>query len=152
MTINIYQIAKNDKDYFEPIVKDFIKMSSRFAKVQIHNMFTKQISKAQTIGLKEAQESYNNIFLPKLDSGYNIALDVLGKKVDSFKFASLLKDKSTINFFIGGAFGFDKTFLKKCDMIISLSDLTYAHKIANIVLCEQIFRGLCINHNHPYHK
>jgi 23S rRNA (pseudouridine1915-N3)-methyltransferase len=30
--------------------------------------------------------------------------------------------------------------------------LTYAHKIANIVLCEQIFRGLCINHNHPYHK
>ena len=152
MTINIYQIAKNDKDYFEPIVKDFIKMSSRFAKVQIHYMFTKQISKDQTIGLKEAQESYNNNFLPKLDSGYNIALDVLGKKVDSFKFASLLKDKSTINFFIGGAFGFDKTFLEKCDKIISLSDLTYAHKIANIVLCEQIFRGLCINHNHPYHK
>ncbi|MDN5377136.1 MAG: rRNA (pseudouridine1915-N3)-methyltransferase, partial [Sulfurospirillum sp.] len=43
-------------------------------------------------------------------------------------------------------------FLKKTDKVISLSKLTYAHKIAKVVLLEQIYRGLCIKNNHPYHK
>jgi 23S rRNA (pseudouridine1915-N3)-methyltransferase len=151
MKINIYQIAKNDKDEFEPLIKNFIKMSSKYAKVEIHNLFNKQIGKAQTIGENEAKASYSDVFNPKL-KGYNIALDVLGKKIDSYKFSELISNNTTINFFIGGAFGFEKSFLEKCDRIITLSDLTMAHKIANIVLLEQIFRGLCIANNHPYHK
>ena len=134
------------------MVNEFIKMSSRYATVEVHSIFNKQIGKAQTIGEKEAQKSYNDVFIPKLDNGYNIVLDVLGSKMDSFKFSTFLEDKMTVNFFIGGAFGFDREFLTKCDKVISLSELTYAHKIANIVLCEQIFRSLCILNNHPYHK
>lgn len=127
-------------------------MSSRWAKVEVHSLFNKQIAKAQTLGEKEAQQAYNELYIPKLSTGYNIALDVLGQKVDSFKFSNLLEDKLTINFFIGGAYGFDREFLNMCDKSISLSELTFAHKIANIVLCEQIFRSLCILNNHPYHK
>ena len=149
--INIYQIAKNDKDEFSPLITNFIKMSSKYAKIEIHNLFNKQIGKAQTIGEKEAQRSYSEVFEPKLN-GFNIALDVLGKKVDSFEFSRLMENHTIINFFIGGAFGFEREFLKRCDKIITLSDLTMAHKIANIVLLEQIFRGLCISNNHPYHK
>jgi len=127
-------------------------MSSKFAKVEVHSLFNKQISKAQTIGQKESQQSYNNIFIPKISTGYNIALDVLGAKIDSFEFSKILEDKVIVNFYIGGAYGFNKEFLSLCDEVISLSNLTYAHKIANIVLCEQIFRALCISNNHPYHK
>ena len=127
-------------------------MSSRFATVEVHSLFNKQISKAQILGEKESQKAYNELYIPKLNSGYNIALDILGKKLDSFKFSKLLEDKITINFFIGGAYGFDREFLKRCDRTVSLSDLTMAHKVANIVLCEQIFRGLSIINNHPYHK
>jgi len=144
--------VKKSNDNFEPIINEFIKMSSRFAKVEVHSLFNKQISKAQTIGEKESQQAYNDLYIPKLNSGYNIALDVLGKQIDSFKFSKLLDDKITINFFIGGAYGFNRSFLEKCDTTISLSQLTYAHKIANLVLVEQIFRSLCILNNHPYHK
>ncbi len=152
MKINIYQIAKNDKDDFEPLVNNFIKMSSKYAKIEIHNLFNNNIGKQQTIGETEARRSYSEVFEPKLLNGFNIALDVLGKKLDSFTFSKLLEDKITINFFIGGAYGFERNFLEKCDRVITLSDLTMAHKIANIVLLEQIFRGLCISNNHPYHK
>ncbi len=127
-------------------------MSSRFAKIEVHSLFNKQISKAQTIGEVESQKAYNELYIPKLSTGYNIALDVLGKQIDSFKFSTLLEDKTTINFFIGGAYGFDRNFLKKCDRTVSLSQLTMAHKVANLVLCEQVFRSLCILNNHPYHK
>jgi len=151
LKINIYQIAKNDKDEFTPLIVNFTKMASKYAKIEIHNLFNKQIGKAQTISEKDAKKSYSEVFEPKLN-GFNIALDVLGKKLDSFAFSKLVEDNTTINFFIGGAFGFEREFLAKCDKVISLSDLTMAHKIANIVLIEQIFRGLCISNNHPYHK
>ena len=45
-----------------------------------------------------------------------------------------------------------ENFKAKADKIISLSRLTLAHKIAKLLLFEQIFRALCINANHPYHK
>lgn len=151
MKINIYAIVKPSKDDFDKLIQEFIKMSSKYAKVEVNYIFNKTISKAQTIGEKEAQASYTQTYEP-LMKGYNIALDVLGKRVDSYKFANLLEGKNEINFFIGGAFGFEREFLKKCDSIISLSDLTMAHKLANLVLTEQIFRGLCILNNHPYHK
>jgi len=127
-------------------------MSSRFAKVEVHSLFNKQISKAQTIGEMESQKAYNELYIPKLATGYNIALDVLGKQIDSFQFSTLLEDKTTINFFIGGAYGFHSNFLTQCDKVISLSQLTMAHKVANLVLCEQVFRSLCILNHHPYHK
>jgi len=53
---------------------------------------------------------------------------------------------------IGGAYGFNQEFLNKTQKVISLSKLTFAHKIAKTVLYEQIYRGHCIKNNHPYHK
>jgi len=152
MTINIYQIAKNDKDEYDPIVKNFLKMSKKYSNVKINNMFNKNIGKAQTIGLKESQKAYAAVFEDKMNGNFNIALDVLGKKIDSFEFSSLIQSHANINFFIGGAYGFSREFISKCDTVISISDMTMAHKIVNIVLLEQIFRGLCIANNHPYHK
>ena len=127
-------------------------MSGKYATVEVHSLFNKNIAKAQTLGEKESHKAYNELYIPKLSNGYNIALDVLGKQVDSFKFSEMIDNKHTINFFIGGAYGFDREFLSKCDTTISLSKLTYAHKIATIVLFEQVFRSLCILNNHPYHK
>ncbi|MBS9782846.1 MAG: 23S rRNA (pseudouridine(1915)-N(3))-methyltransferase RlmH [Arcobacter sp.] len=151
LKINIYAIVKPTKDESDKLINNFIKMSSKYAKVQVQYIFNKNIAKAQTIGQKDAQESYTKAYEPFFKE-YNIALDVKGKKLDSFKFSNLLENKNEINFFIGGAYGFSQDFLSKCNNIISLSDLTMAHKIANIVLCEQVFRGLCILNNHPYHK
>ena len=149
--INIYSIIKPSKDEFDVLIKEFIKMSSKYAKVEVFYIFNKNIAKAQTIGEKESQQAYSDTYEPLL-KGYNIALDVLGKKLDTYAFSSLIDNKNEVNFFIGGAFGFQREFLTKCDVTISLSDLTMAHKVANIVLTEQIFRALSIQNNHPYHK
>jgi 23S rRNA (pseudouridine1915-N3)-methyltransferase len=151
MKINIYAIVKPTNDDFDKISKEFIKMCSKFAKVEVHNIFNKTIARAQTIGEKEAKESYTKAYENYL-TGYCIALDVLGKKVDSFEFSELISNNAEVNFFIGGAFGFEKEFLQKCDKIISLSSLTMAHKVVTLVLLEQVFRGLAIKNNHPYHK
>ena len=48
-------------------------MSSKYAKVEVHYILIKNIAKAQTIGEKEAQQSYSETYEPLL-KGYNIAL------------------------------------------------------------------------------
>ena len=66
--------------------------------------------------------------------------------------AKLISDKTQISFFIGGAYGLSQNFKQKTDAVVSLSRMTMAHKIAKLMLYEQIFRALCINKGHPYHK
>src|SRR5574344_734010 len=138
-------IAKASNDDFDKLINDFIKMSSKYSKINIHYIFNNEISKAQNISQEEAQKIYTKTYQPYL-KGYNVALDVLGKNIDTFAFSNLLENKMQINFFIGGAYGFQREFLDLCDTTIQLSNLTFAHKLATLVLSEQIFRGLTIIH------
>ena len=144
MQINIYSIEK--KESYKNILDDFIKQSKQFAEVKNITIFNKSLSK------DNSPKNYTKIFEKFLTNGYNVALTPEGKMVDSFRFANLLKDKQTINFFIGGAYGLEEEFKYRCDIKVSLTPLTLSHKIAKLVLFEQIFRGLAINNNHPYHK
>ncbi|MBE0491745.1 MAG: 23S rRNA (pseudouridine(1915)-N(3))-methyltransferase RlmH [Sulfurospirillum sp.] len=151
MYIKVFSIEKTTDNSLECMLKEYKKMISRFSVIEDLVLFNKQIAKAQTTGMQAAQEAYAKVYEPHV-KGFNIALDVAGLQMDSFAFSKLMEDAVNINFFIGGAYGFNKEFLQKADKVISLSYLTYAHKIAKLVLYEQIYRGLCIKENHPYHK
>jgi len=151
VNIKVFTIEKSSEPSIEMLSKEFGKMISRFAKIEEVKIFTKPIALAQSIGVNEAQNAYTKAYEPHL-KGYNVALDVEGEVLDSEAFSRLFSNDMHVNFFIGGAFGFEDAFLKQTQKIISLSRLTYAHKIAKVVLFEQIYRGLCIVNNHPYHK
>jgi 23S rRNA (pseudouridine1915-N3)-methyltransferase len=126
-------------------------MIQKYTKIEEIAIFNKKISSAQNRDAIIAKESYTEAFLPKMN-GYNIALHPAGSEMDSFEFSKNFANISALNFFIAGAYGFDDQFLKKCDKVISLSKLTFSHKIAKVILFEQIFRALSIVNNHPYHK
>ncbi len=152
MKINVYSIEKNQNQHIKNICDEYAKMSSKYAILDDNVIFNNRIAKAQNTDEKKAKEEYFKAYEQYMQDGFNICLDVNGKSVDSFEFSELLKDKSKINFFIGGAYGFETSILKASDKVISLSPLTCAHKIAKVMLFEQIYRGLSIIHAHPYHK
>ncbi len=151
MKINVYSIEKSSNDEFSKLIQNSKKMIRKYAQIEEITIFNKKIASAQNRDAIIAKESYTEAFLP-LMSGFNIALDPQGKEIDSFEFSENFANIATLNFFIAGAYGFEPQFLKKCDKIISLSKLTFSHKIAKIILFEQIFRALSILNNHPYHK
>ena len=150
MNINIYAISKPPNI---PYKDKFINLASSYAKISESHILNNAIKKAQATSKPSAQSAYDSHFSPKLQgASLNIALDEKGKMLDSISFANLLKNHSKINFFIGGAYGFNDSFISKCHKSISLSSLTLSHDLAYIVLCEQIYRALSILNNHPYHK
>jgi 23S rRNA (pseudouridine1915-N3)-methyltransferase len=150
--IGVYSIAKEEKDSYAMIVSELAKMTSRYAKIEDVMIFDKKIAKAQSVGGDEAKESYATAFEPLLSTGYAIALDPLGKNLDTEGFAKLIEKGNPVNFFIGGAYGFPRSFITKCDEVVGLGALTMSHKVAKVVLFEQLYRVTAGKAGHPYHK
>ena len=145
--INVFSCQKA-KDFDE--IKDYIKNSLPWAKIQNINKFNANISKSQALKANFKSENSQDALKQNAQKSYEIAY--LPCINDSKGFASLLENKSRVNFFIGGAYGFSNDFKNKMQKVISFSPLTMAHKIAKLVLFEQIYRALSINAKHPYHK
>ena len=90
-------------------------------------------------------------------SAYVILLEEQGKKMDSPKFSEwfytlLEKRKEKIFFVLGGAEGHGERVKKMAHESLSLSSMTFPHKLARILLIEQIYRAQTIETKHPYHK
>lgn len=86
-----------------------------------------------------------------------IALCIEGNQFGSSEFASLLQKcanegKSRLCFIIGSSFGLDTCIKKRADMCLSMSEMTFPHHLARVMLAEQIYRGIMINENSKYHK
>jgi 23S rRNA (pseudouridine1915-N3)-methyltransferase len=56
-----------------------------------------------------------------------------------------------LTFVIGGADGIPAALVKRADLRLSLSAMTLPHRLARLVLCEQIYRALTIIRGEPYH-
>jgi len=153
LKIKVYIIdKKGKKEIYDPLVQHYIKIAKPFAKIEVIELFSNTIAKAQEINAKMAKESYTKAFMPFLAGNFNIALTPEGKEVDSFEFAKLLQKQANIAFYVGGAYGFEEKFLKSCQKEVSFGKITLSHKLVKVVLLEQIYRGLSIINNHPYHK
>jgi len=151
--INVIIVDKKGKDnLYAGLIEHYKKIAKPFAKVEVIEVFDKEITKAHEISPEAAQKSYTKALEKYMQNGINIALHPAAKEVDSHDFAKLLKDSVQINLFIGGAYGFESDFLAKCNNAISFGKITLSHKLVKVVLLEQVFRGLTINNNHPYHK
>jgi 23S rRNA (pseudouridine1915-N3)-methyltransferase len=86
-----------------------------------------------------------------------VAMEAAGRELDSPGFAAWLGKRMAagdkgLAFWIGGAEGIPKNVLEQADERLSLSRLTMAHRLARVVLLEQIYRALTILRGEPYHK
>jgi 23S rRNA (pseudouridine1915-N3)-methyltransferase len=85
-----------------------------------------------------------------------IMLDEGGKNYSSTEFAQTFKkwqlSHSTFTFILGPADGLGPEIKKNADQLLSLSNFTFTHDMALVILLEQLYRSITINNNHPYHR
>ncbi|MCH5191280.1 MAG: 23S rRNA (pseudouridine(1915)-N(3))-methyltransferase RlmH [Oscillospiraceae bacterium] len=93
--------------------------------------------------------------IPK--NAYVFAMCVEGKEISSTELSKKLDDialggKSAAVFIIGSSFGLSDEIKEQADFRLSMSKMTFPHKLARIMLTEQIYRGFSISNNAKYHK
>ena len=88
---------------------------------------------------------------------YLVALCVEGKQMPSEGMAELIaarenSGKPKLCFVIGGSFGLSPTVKSRADRKLSMSQMTFPHHLARVMLIEQVYRGFKINEGSQYHK
>jgi 23S rRNA (pseudouridine1915-N3)-methyltransferase len=83
------------------------------------------------------------------------ALEVDGKALDSAGLARWVGEQElssggTLTFLIGGAYGLPKEVSQRASIRLSLSKLTLPHRLARVLLAEQIYRAFTILRGEPY--
>ena len=94
---------------------------------------------------------------PFTNQDFIIALDERGKAMTSSEIAGLIDQAQNdsykrIGFIIGGADGLCESVRKKANRTLSLGAMTWPHMLVRALIAEQIYRGMCILSNHPYHR
>ena len=147
--INIIYVGniKSSEKYYQEAISEYIKRLSRDYK--INNIEIKEDINLTIEGKK---------ILEKLNpNGFKTALCVEGRKLSSEDFASLLYSEKAVNsqsvdFIIGSSHGLSDDVKKSSDYLLSLSDMTFAHRLARVMLMEQIYRAYTIETGKKYHK
>ena len=104
--------------------------------------------KGYEVSLLEVKASKLNLKIPQ--QARLVALDERGKDLTTRQFAALLAQPTA--FVIGGADGLEAAIKKRAALLLRLSALTLPHALAQVVLCEQIYRAATLLTGHPYHR
>ena len=148
MQISIITIGKTRSKEIQSLCDDF---ENRIKKFKIQNLVLKEYGDDVP---KEQVEIENK--LKELQNSSVYLLSEWGKQFPSKQFAEKIQDhyesSEKLVFIIGGASGFTKEFRNKFKNQFSLSNMTYPHELAKLMLFEQIYRAQAIMDNHPYSK
>lgn len=148
--LHLIVVGKLNDKFIEELEKDYYKRLTT-PKLTIHEV------KAHSENLdKEAKEVSLKIDeLAKEENPFIVLLAEYGKQFSSVAFSKWLYEKNEtqrIVFVIGGASGHGQAIVNRAHFKLSLSELTYPHKLARLLLVEQIYRAQTIRANHPYNK
>ena len=133
------------------LISDYV---TRFNK-QFNNDFLTSLEISES---NEFERIFNTKVSKMLDGKESmVLLDKSGEHIDSEGFAKLIntfseKGINRVTFIIGGAEGFPKKLISKAKNVLAVSKMVFPHKIARLILVEQLYRVKCIINRHPYHK
>tara|TARA_B100000886_G_C20381390_1_gene474070 strand:+ start:518 stop:946 length:429 start_codon:yes stop_codon:yes gene_type:complete len=110
--------------------------------------------KLDFITLKDKKtKDLNNSLKAYYSSSIFCSLSEDGEKMDSNEFSDFIfKTNKTLVFFISGPDGCPEVVKKNSGHIVSLSDFTFPHEMATLILIEQVYRAISIHKNSRYHR
>lgn len=158
MQISIVYVGNIKDSYLKAAADEYEKRIGAYSKVTQTELKEEKLpdnpSKSEIVN---AMKKEGERILSSLPSKcYKIALCVEGTELSSEEFASKIekiKDiSSNIAFIIGGPYGLPDEVKKACDFRLSISKMTFTHRMARVLLLEQIYRALNISAGGQYHK
>lgn len=146
MRLKLVSVGRDRADPTASLVADYVSRIERFLPID-------------TLVLKPDRDDRIAARILK-DTGRGrllVALDDGGEQPTSKRFAEIVsswmdRGLSRVTLVIGGADGLPDDVRRGADQLISLSRMTLPHRLARLVLAEQLYRALSIIRNVPYDK
>ena len=135
--IRIIYVGKSKREE-QPLESEYAKRIKRYADLELTELKDERASESLSAAeeIQVMKKEGERILAAIRPDERVIALAIEGK----------------LCFVIGGSLGLSPEVKARADELMSLSLLTLPHRLARIVLLEQIYRSLTIINNKTYHK
>ena len=158
MNVTILTVGKLKERFFEEGCAEYAKRLARYCVLRVREAADEKapesLSPAQEEQVKDREGKRLLSLLDPRD--HVIALTVTGKAYTSEGLAErmgALRDQGrNVSFLIGGSLGLSQEAVNRADEELSLSKLTLPHRLARLVLLEQLYRSFKILNHETYHK
>jgi 23S rRNA (pseudouridine1915-N3)-methyltransferase len=151
MNISIITIGKVKESYIREGILEYVKRLNPYVRIKEVELKPESF----TVGSKERTkkiegEKILNV-LERFEKEDIFLLDENSLEYSSKKFSELLDIKNEIVFVIAGSLGWSDDLRNSNYKKLSLSQMTFPHEIARLLLMEQIYRGVTIIKGKEYH-
>lgn len=152
--IKFISVGKVKNNHLYSLINEYFIRINFYHKIKLIEVKDEAIIKNLDDKIKnlEAERILKNI----KDDDYVIALDLKGKSLKSdelsFKINNLINFNKNIVFVIGGSLGLSQLILTRANEKIKLSEMTFTHNMALLIILEQVYRAFKIIKNETYHK
>lgn len=151
MKLTVLSIGKERSGLFLPGVEEYAKRLSHVAKLELV-----ELPESRKSGPPAKADEAQAILGRLKPTDVLVALDEKGKALASVPFAKWLEQHQSqgrhVVFVIGGDEGLDEAVRARAQLTLSLSAMTMPHRLARLVLMEQLYRAFSILRGEPYHK
>ena len=142
MKIKILVIGSLKEVQFKDKINQYLKWINIDSPIELISLKDREDKKIIKVITKHL--SHNDIFL---------CLSEEGIQHNSVQFSKFIySSNQNLVFIIAGPNGHPEIIKEKSDHIISLSNLTFPHEMATLILTEQIFRAISIKKGSKYHR
>ena len=160
MSTQILCVGKMKDKPYRQMADEYLKRLSRYGKYEECEVpdLPEPASGSSAALEEQLKTREGEALLAKIRPGDRvIALTIGGKLRSSEELAKHLADLKTggvssLVFVIGGSLGLGKNVLARADEEMSMSPMTFPHRLARVMLLEQLYRAEKINANERYHK
>lgn len=157
--IDLLCVGKIKETYLVSGIAEYKKRLSRYCRLEILEVADERTPEEASAAEEEQIRKKEAERLSRLikAEAYVIALAIEGRQFDSLGLAKELEriplsGKSHIQFVIGGSLGLHTDILKRADLLLSFSRLTFPHQLMRLLFLEQLYRTYRIQKGEPYHK
>jgi 23S rRNA (pseudouridine1915-N3)-methyltransferase len=157
--IRILAVGKIKEKANKDLIGEYVKRLTPYVKLEITEVDEVTLPKnASDTDVEILKSKESEKILSQISSSHHvILLDLDGKNLNSTSFSDYIfrqyvDGKSDITFVIGGSHGVSQAMRRHADFRLKLSEMTFPHQLARLILLEQIYRAYKIHFNEPYHK
>jgi 23S rRNA (pseudouridine1915-N3)-methyltransferase len=151
--LRVLSVGRDRSGLYAPAVEEYARRLSRFVRFALEEV--PEARKAA--GTPRARDEEGDSLLGRIADGERVVLlDERGTEPTSVELArrvaAWLEGARDVTLVVGGSDGHGEAVRARAAETLSLSRLTLAHRLARLVLLEQLYRAFTILRGEPYHK
>jgi len=159
LNIKIICVGKLKEKFYLAAAAEYVKRLGSLCRLEVEELPESRLPAQPSAAEIEAalKKEGESIALRIPAGALTVALCVEGKQLDSVRFsqfleACALRGRSRLCFLIGSSEGLSEEIKEKADLRLSMSEMTFPHHLARIMLLEQLYRAFQIRDGSRYHK